>query len=82
MHVEKKVSKSLLGTLLNIPGKTKDHENARADIKEMGIRPELCPADDDSDTGDKEPPTACITFSKKEKKEFYEFLKSVKVPTG
>ena len=87
MHVEKNVCESLLGTLLNMPGKSKDHENARADLKEMGIRPELCTADDDSDTEieklkDKELPIACITLSKNEKKEFCQFLKSVKVPSG
>jgi hypothetical protein len=73
--------------LLNMPGKTKDHENAQVDPKDMGIRPELCPIDDDPDmerekVKDKELPTACITLSKNEKKEFCEFLKSVKVPFG
>ena len=87
MHVEKNMCESLLGTLLNMPRKTRDHENARADLKEMGLRPELCLPDDDSDTEtekrkDKELPTACITLSTDEKKEFCEFLKSVKVPSG
>ena len=76
MHVEKNVCESLLGTLLNMPGKSKDHKNARADLKEMGIRPELHPVEMDTET---ELPTTCITLSKKEKKEFCEFLKSVKV---
>jgi hypothetical protein len=41
MHVEKNVCKSLLGTLLNTYEKTMEHGHARADLKKMGIRPEL-----------------------------------------
>src|SRR6185437_15608586 len=43
MHIEKNVCDALLGTLMNIPGKTKDGKGARLDLKEMGIRPELWP---------------------------------------
>ena len=41
MHVKKNVCGSLLGTLMNDKHKTKDHENARKDLEELGIRPEL-----------------------------------------
>nr|GEV00436.1 hypothetical protein [Tanacetum cinerariifolium] len=41
MHVEKNVGESLVGTLLNVPGKTKDGMNARLDLAELGIKPEL-----------------------------------------
>ncbi|XP_060202723.1 uncharacterized protein LOC132631141 [Lycium barbarum] len=41
----KKQKKSNVGTLLDISGKTKDHENARYDLKEMGIRKNLQPKD-------------------------------------
>jgi len=41
MHVKKNVCGSLLGTLLNDKHKIKDHENARKDLEELGIRPEL-----------------------------------------
>jgi hypothetical protein len=41
MHVKKNMCESLLGTLLNTNGKTRDHGHARADIKKMGIRQEL-----------------------------------------
>ncbi|GJU15963.1 putative reverse transcriptase domain-containing protein [Tanacetum coccineum] len=41
MHVEKNVCESLVGTLLNVPGKTKDGMNARLDLAELGIKPEL-----------------------------------------
>ncbi|GJZ11025.1 hypothetical protein Tco_0545784, partial [Tanacetum coccineum] len=39
MHVEKNVCDSLVGTLLNVPGKTKDGMNARLDLEELGIKP-------------------------------------------
>ncbi|GJT15354.1 putative transposase-associated domain-containing protein [Tanacetum coccineum] len=41
MHVEKIVCESLVGTLLNVPGKTKDRMNARLDLAELGIKPKL-----------------------------------------
>jgi hypothetical protein len=40
LHVEKNVCESLLGILLNIDGKTRDHGHARTDLK-MEIRPGL-----------------------------------------
>jgi hypothetical protein len=79
MHVKKNVCESLLETLLNTDEKTRDHGHARADVKKMRIRPELWL--DDSVKGT-ELPTSCITLSKYEKKEFYGFLKNVKVPSG
>jgi hypothetical protein len=78
MHIEKNVCECLLGTLLNTDGKTRDHGHARADLKKMGIRPELWL--DDFVKG-MELPTSCITLSKHEKKEFCGFLKNVKVPS-
>jgi hypothetical protein len=71
MHIKKNVCESLLGTLLNTDVKTRNHEYARADLKKMGIRPELWL--DDSVKGT-ELPTSCITLSKHEK-EFCGFLK-------
>jgi hypothetical protein len=41
MHVEKNVCESLLETLLNTDGKTRDHGDVRADLKKMGIMQEL-----------------------------------------
>jgi hypothetical protein len=42
MHVEKNVCESLVGTLFNMNGKTRDHGRAHADLKKIGIRQELC----------------------------------------
>ncbi|XP_074377420.1 uncharacterized protein LOC141718947 [Apium graveolens] len=45
MHIEKNICDNILGTLLNIGGKTKDHVNARKDLQELGIRKPLHPVD-------------------------------------
>ncbi|XP_056688370.1 uncharacterized protein [Spinacia oleracea] len=79
MHVEKNVFDSLIGTLLNMPGKTKDGEKARNDMVKMGIRLELKP----TKKGKRYYlPPACYTLSKKEKKVLCESLHNVKVPSG
>ena len=41
MHITKNVLESLLGTLLNMPEKTKDGPKARTDLKILGIREDL-----------------------------------------
>ena len=41
MHIEKNICESILGTLLDIDGKTKDTYKARLDLKDMNIRKEL-----------------------------------------
>jgi hypothetical protein len=41
MHIEKNICENILGTLLNVPGKSKDTTNARLDLYDMKIRPEL-----------------------------------------
>ncbi|KAL5564960.1 hypothetical protein UlMin_028124 [Ulmus minor] len=80
MHIEKNVCESLIGTLLNIPGKTKDGENARLDMVAMGIRESLKPV---SEEGKRTfLPVACYTLLRSEKKQFCSTLAGVKVPTG
>ncbi|XP_042950344.1 uncharacterized protein LOC122282460 [Carya illinoinensis] len=41
MHIEKNICDNVLGTLLNIEGKTKDSANARRDLENLGLRKEL-----------------------------------------
>jgi hypothetical protein len=41
MHVKKNVCEATCGTLLQRKSKGKNHKNARADLKELGIRSEL-----------------------------------------
>ena len=72
IHVEKNVCDSLIGTLLNIKGKTKEGVNARLDLIEMNIREELAPREVGKHTY---LPAACYTLSKKEKTSFCECLK-------
>ena len=60
MHVEKNVCDSLLGTILNLDKKTKDHLNSHLDLKKLNIRKELHPIE----VGDKfEILAACYTTS-------------------
>ena len=41
MHITKNVTESLLGTLLNMPERTKDGPKARKDLKLLGIKKDL-----------------------------------------
>jgi hypothetical protein len=41
MHIEKNTCEYLIGTILNIPRKTKDTTKARLDLKDLGIKEEL-----------------------------------------
>ena len=43
MHIENNVCDSIIATLLNILGKTKNRIKARKDLIEMGIRKQLTP---------------------------------------
>jgi len=79
MHVEKNVCDSLIGTLLNIQGKTKDGVNAHLDLVEMKIQEDLAPREVGRRTY---LPPACYTMSRQEKISFCLCLKSVKVPQG
>ncbi|XP_074336479.1 uncharacterized protein LOC141673626 [Apium graveolens] len=79
MHIEKNVCESIIGTLLNIPGKIKDGKKARLDLQEIGVRTELAP----QQSGKRAYlPSACYTLSRKEKISFCECLSGVKVPSG
>ena len=79
MHVEKNVYDSVIGTLLNIQGKTKDGLNTRQDLADMGIRSQLHPRSDGKKIY---LPPACHTLSKKEKISFCQCLRRVKVSQG
>ncbi|XP_022031474.1 uncharacterized protein LOC110932449 [Helianthus annuus] len=79
MHIEKNVCDSLLGLLLNIPGKTKDGINARRDMEAMGIRKELAPVERANSIY---LPPACYTMSGEEKRKFCQCLHDIKVPSN
>ncbi|KAL0556752.1 hypothetical protein IC582_005268 [Cucumis melo] len=79
MHIEKNVCANLIGTLLDIPGKTKDGVKSRLDLVELNIRSELAPQ-----VGEKNIflPPACYTLSRAEKLSFCKTLSELKVPEG
>jgi len=79
MHLEKNVCDSIIGTLLNILGKTKDGLNSRLDHVAMKIRGQLAPQ---TRANKIYLPPACHTLSKEEKISFCECLLGVKVPHG
>ncbi|KAI5406443.1 hypothetical protein KIW84_052971 [Lathyrus oleraceus] len=79
MHIKKNVFESVIGTLLNIQGKSKDGLKARKDLIAMGIRTELGPLKKGKRTY---LPPAVYTLSRKEKKTLCKFLSEVKVPEG
>ena len=80
MHIEKNVCDNIYGTLLHQRGKTKDGINARKYLEHLKIRGKLVP--DETNRKNKVLLPAPHTLSKKEKKQFYETLQSVKVPDG
>ena len=43
MHVEQNICDNIIGTLLDIPRKKKDHSNACFDLNNLGIRKKLQP---------------------------------------
>ncbi|XP_060183378.1 uncharacterized protein LOC132613386 [Lycium barbarum] len=81
MHIEKNIFDNIIGTLLDISGKTKDHENARYDLKEMGIRKNLQPKD--TKDGKKiKLAQACYFMTNGERSTFCGVLKNAKLLDG
>ena len=79
MHIEKNICEALLGTMLNIPKKTKDKESVRLDMAEMGIRTELRP----KTPGKKEKlPLASWNLTHSEKKAVCSSFLGMKLPDG
>lgn len=79
MHVEKNICESILCTLLDISGKTKDGLNARKDLEDWDIRHDLHPYVEGMRTY---LPAAPHSLSKIEKKIFCERLFNMKLPNG
>lgn len=79
MHIEKNVCDSIIGTLLNIKGKTKDGIESRRDLVTMGIRQDLQPNLKENKLT---LPAASFTLSKEEKIIFCKRLSELKVLDG
>ena len=80
MHIEKNVCESIVSTLLQEKGKSKDHLNARLDLEAMGLKPNLHPIRVDGVPT--RLPAAPYTLSKSEKKLFCKRLFELKLPDG
>ena len=79
MHIEKNVCNNLVGTLLNIEGKTKDTTNAQLNLQDLKIRKDLHLIE----VGNRlVKPHASYTLTNNERVEFCKFLKSVKFSDG
>ncbi|KAL7606445.1 hypothetical protein Lser_V15G18818 [Lactuca serriola] len=79
MHVEKNVGESLTGTIVNVPGKTKDGYKALLDLVHYGLKPKLHPQIEGNNTA---LPAAGCTLTKEEKDKFCETLYNLRVPQG
>nr|GEW01958.1 hypothetical protein [Tanacetum cinerariifolium] len=76
LALEKNVGESLVRTLLNVPRKTKDEMNARLDLEELGIKPELFARQEEDKTT---LPPAGYTLTNAEKDIFCETLCNITV---
>ena len=77
MHIEKNIRESILGTLMNILGKTKENLKSHLDSVDMGIRKSLHP----KKIGDKyEIPKATFELNLNERKDVCTFLSDLRVP--
>nr|XP_016440128.1 PREDICTED: uncharacterized protein LOC107765940 isoform X1 [Nicotiana tabacum] len=81
MHIKKNICDSILGTLLETDGKSKDHVNSRYDLQEMGIRKELQPIQDVV-SGIISLAKACFYMNPEEKRRFCTVFKNAKLPKG
>jgi hypothetical protein len=80
MHIEKNVMDNILGTILDIKGKTKNNLAAWLDLQEMGLRPKLHPFT--ATNGKTYILAACHTMSSEDKENFLKVLRNVRVPDG
>ncbi|XP_043694159.1 uncharacterized protein LOC122644850 [Telopea speciosissima] len=81
MHIEKNVCDSIIGTLLGMKDKTKDHVNPLLDLKDMKIRVDLHPKIIEGRDKVILPPAYYI-LSNEDKEVFCTILSGVKVPDG
>ena len=79
MHIETNICDSIIGTLLNIEGNTKDTLKSRIDLTHLGIRKDL-QVQDEGKPRDMAP--AVYVLDKVKRKEFCEVLSRVRFPHG
>ncbi|KAI5328207.1 hypothetical protein L3X38_027604 [Prunus dulcis] len=79
MHIEKNVCDSIIGTLLEIPGKNKDGIAARLDLLNMGVKTDFQPEYGERRT---RLPPGPWNLSRAEKREVCNSFYGMKVPEG
>ncbi|KAL6276903.1 hypothetical protein ACE6H2_020504 [Prunus campanulata] len=79
MHIEKNVCDSIIGTLLEIPGKNKDGIAARLDLLNMGVKTDLQPEYGERST---RLPPGPWNLSRAEKRAVCNSFYGMKVPEG
>jgi hypothetical protein len=80
MHVTKNVFDSIIGTLLDMPRKSKDGLKSRTDLVQFELRPEIHPIS--IPNGKYFLPPASYTLTAEERKIFCQCLHGVLVPMG
>jgi hypothetical protein len=80
MHLEKNLCENLIGTLLDIPSKSKDGLKARLDLVELGIRHNLHPVVDNE--GKQTLPDAPFTMSREKKEVLCSVIQNLRTPDG
>jgi hypothetical protein len=80
MHIEKNVVVNIIGTILDIKGKTKDNINGRLDLEEMSLKSDLHLVR--SNPNKPLLPPACFIMSNKQKDDFLAVLVNVKMSDG
>ncbi|XP_057249394.1 uncharacterized protein LOC125495744 [Beta vulgaris subsp. vulgaris] len=81
MHIEKNFFDNIINTLLDVPGKTKDHIKARLDLMDLNIKPHLHPFPSEDGKRLLVPP-APFTMGNVEKDLFLKVFKDAKLPYG
>jgi len=76
MHIEKNVFDNLIYTMLDDKKKSKDNMSARKDLRELGIRPNLWPDDNEKYQ------TACFSLNNQAKDTFLSVFQNVKLTDG
>ncbi|XP_042942865.1 uncharacterized protein LOC122277050 [Carya illinoinensis] len=79
MHIEKNICENVMGTLMNIEGKSKDTAAARMDLEDLGLRKELHLRHDGTQTSMS---LACYMLNVNERRSFCARLAEVKFPDG
>lgn len=79
IHIEKNVCESLLETMMNVDGKTKDSLNASLDLQVMNTKHELHPIEEN---GNMVLPSTCCTLSDDDRRLLCQMLSDLKVTDG